>query len=334
MERKMIVALVGVVLLLGVCVLAGCSNEGKNYSVKPTEFTEKWLNYINDTVRLTKLAIPGSHDSGTVGMPDLYCTQNVSIGEQLDLGVRYFDIRVHKNEDKLTIFHGGYKKGADFYGILDNINDFMTENPSEFLVLDFQHFSGDSQDAVRQALMDKGIINRAVKNTSGKSDLDYIDSLTVGDVRGKVIITWGSSEDKDYLFRRNNDACTIQDACLDSMYETKLNMKSSKDYIKTAMPKYFNHILEKGKGLTVLQAQLTGGVIYQREKGHNQNMTDYVHSIANNSEYLSNVNIIMRDFVGMDKEKIYSILSLNLNKNAVKTDMREQYQASLVIDEE
>lgn len=330
MMKKRII-LVAICVLMLVTMLAACAPKGTTINV--TDFSKNWMNYIDDSAKITKIAIPGSHDSGTIGMNSMYCTQNSKIGDQLKLGVRYFDIRVHKEDDKLVIFHSS-SKGVDFYPILDDIKAFLQSYKSEFLVLDFQHFSGGSQEAVKKALTDKGIIDIAIKNTTEQADLEFVDSLTLGEVRGKVIIMWGSGEEEDYLFRRNNDACSLEGASLDSMYVTELNQLSSENFIKEALPKYFDHIIKKGKGLTVLQGQLTASVanfvnISAFEERHNKNMTQYVYDIANNKQYLDNVNIIMRDFIEADPEKVSSILSLNLHKKLVKSDMIDDFTASV-----
>ena len=49
-------------------------------------------------------------------------------------------------------------------------------------------------------------------------------------------------------------------------------------------------------------------------------MSKYIRSIEKKAEYLTAVNIIMRDFIGSDLEKTNSILHLNIAKNNVKID--------------
>ena len=209
--------------------------------------------------------------------------------------------------------------------------DFIAANPSEFLVLDFQHFNNGSQSSVIDVIESSELIDLAVKNEGELTDMDYIDSLTLEDVRGKVIITWGSNEangdEYSYLFRRNNDSCSLPNASLDSMYFGEEN--SSKTYIEESLPKYMAHIVAKNKALTVLQGQLTSpnlGNLKNLENGHNKAMSEYVRSIADNKTYLDSVNIIMRDFIGSDIEKTNSVLYLNLKKNNVKSEATAEFE--------
>ena len=50
------------------------------------------------------------------------------------------------------------------------------------------------------------------------------------------------------------------------------------NFISETLPKYMEHIVQKEKGLTVLQGQLTSpsiGNLKKLEDGHNQSMSGY-----------------------------------------------------------
>lgn len=314
------------------------SDDSVELSNEQKAFYSSWLDGIKDDTPIKNIAILGSHDSGTSEMSGavkaLSMTQTLTIGEQLVYGTRYFDIRVNKKKDgSLNIFHGVDTSGGDFLPIVEDIIEFMTAHPSEFLVLDFQHFNNDSQRAVINTIESSGLIDFAIVNDSDLIDVDFIDSLCLSDVRGKVIITWGSNEalgdEYPYLFRRNNDSCSIPNASLDSMYFGEENSKASKKYIEEALPKYMAHIINKNKALTVLQGQLTSpnlGNLQKLEEGHNKNMSEYVRSIADNETYLKHINIIMRDFIGSDVEKTNSVLYLNVKKDIVKDNAKAEFE--------
>ena len=165
--------------------------------------------------------------------------------------------------------------------------------------------------------------------------MDFIASLTLKDVRGKVVITWGNnsanSSDYPYLFRRNNDSCTIENAVLDSLYDEVENKKSTEEFIKEALPKYMEHILSNQNRITILQGQLTLpsllGNLEKLEKKHNQNMSNFIRNMESNASYLNAINIIMRDFVGSDLEKTNCVLHLNISKGIVKSEMTTEFEA-------
>ena len=285
------------------------------------EYYSNWMSYLDDSYHVSHIAIPGSHDAGTKGMVWLGETQCYTVKEQLLSGVRYFDLRVNNKDGEYVIFHS-IINGVDFLPILEDIRDFIIENPSEVLLLDFQHFSGESQRGVlafiEAYLLDEGLL---VENNTEKSDLQFISELTLGQARGKCIIFWGDrSSEYDqlpFLFMRNNDRCTYNGASLNSYYYEEFHKGSANDFINVAFPTYFNRISEKEceeeyKGIFVLQAQLTDGYLifgpWARERSHNERVSEYISNLKY-SEYAGYINVIMRDFLTV--EKCEDIIKLN-----------------------
>lgn len=125
--------------------------------------------------KITDIAIPGSHDSGTYSLnkklpvgPDeddiiqklgnnpflgklvkfimfrWSTTQHSSIEDQLNQGVRYFDFRIGKVQNHYRILHGLY--GEDIFNILDDIQRFVGNHTKEIIILHFQHFFNMSNE--------------------------------------------------------------------------------------------------------------------------------------------------------------------------------------------
>ncbi|HEX4301702.1 MAG TPA: phosphatidylinositol-specific phospholipase C domain-containing protein [Rhizomicrobium sp.] len=98
--------------------------------------------------RLHELAIPGSHDSVTSGLNWLddenkvSRTQNWSVTNQLNQGVRVFDIRV--NTDDMTINHGKTRTEVKLSTVLENFRDFLLAT-DETIVMHVKHEWGDTQ---------------------------------------------------------------------------------------------------------------------------------------------------------------------------------------------
>ncbi len=339
--KKLLAVLLVFVLLLG----GGASYiliDG-HYFVKSGDVQKSntdWMSLIKDETLLTDIVMPGSHDAGTFNMSYLGRTQGYSVASQLDMGARYFDLRVNKTEDGLYMYHS-ILNGETFDDVLSAIVSFIEENKSEVLILDFQHFKGGSEgdvlSIVTSALVDKGL---AVKNQSGKSDLEFISELTLGGVRGKCVILFGGNEElvsqHDFLFGRNNDECTKGNKVLNSCYISEYNKMNSEAFIDTALPYYYENIKDKidaegYKGLFVLQGQLTDGYLifgpYSKEKRHDENMTDYIKGIKEDAERLALTNIIMRDF--LTSEKCNDIIALNYFKGNVKEEHTGDFESLL-----
>lgn len=188
--RKSKIALI-VILCIVFCVgivagaMAGVATKAID-NQKPDEFLRSWMSYVSDDTLLTDIVIPGSHDSGTTKMMWAAKTQDKSIKEQMACGARYFDIRPQLKDGKLVVFHGPIT-GEDVEPIIDDIKQFLTANPSETLILDFQHFMSD-ETAIEKtdALLSDKLNGLMVANKTELSDLDFVKSLTLADTRGKA----------------------------------------------------------------------------------------------------------------------------------------------------
>ncbi len=326
-----VITIVSIVLAIGVVVggMAGSAQRAIDDGARTT-FLSNWMSFAKDDTLLTQTVIPGAHDAGTAGMMWAAETQDKSVGEMLECGARYFDIRVKKDGDKLVIFHGPIK-GVEFSPIVDDIAAFLSANPSEVLLLDFQHFEGEGvMEAVDAILCDK-LGENIIRNNTDTDDLTFVKSLTLGSARGKALIFWGNyfkqgsvcsyASERDYLFGRNNDGGTREGSVLQSYYVRKLNTKSSKKYISEAIPEYVKQYKASEGGFFVMQCQLTDPIFIAGPKflegTHAKNASNFVKNLAN-EDYFDCVNIIMRDYLGADKCK--EIIALNLAKGNIKDE--------------
>ena len=288
-------------------------------TVQPNGYLTEWMKYIDDDAVVTDLAIPGSHDSGCIEMPWYAATQDLTFAEQLDRGVRYFDIRVNDKGGDLVIFHS-VVNGVDYEGVLRDIDEFMDAHPSEFLVLDFSHFKNDSEAKVF-ALLDEMVSAEKVVNDSNIPDTTFLDNLTLKEARGKLIVFINPEKtdysDRDYFFYKNGDkvggdADTIY-ASLVSPYKKFWNGKSAKKFVGDILYRYIDTFKDIDRGFFVLQCQLTDTALVfgprYREGKLIELANDFVKGLYDDKENLQYINIVMRDFVTCEK----SALTIRLN---------------------
>ena len=313
---KIILAVLLAVVLFAIFLFLNGTRFHKAYDADP--YLSEWMGDIDDSTLLRKVKIPGSHDAGTSGMLWPFATQNSTITEQLTYGCRYFDIRVNKTDKGYKIYHS-FANGADFEPILDSLKAFIVSHPTEVLILDFQHFSGDSRDDVIRMVYDSfnkdGLL---VHNTGNVTDAEFISSLTLGEARGKCLVFIGGTTDDtaDWIFLRNNDECTRDDTVLDSFYLGDYHKGGFDSLTGNAHPEYFaleDEKEEKGTaGIFVLQCQLTDGYMIfgpaSIERGQEKKMDEYVINLRTDS-HLGVINVIMRDFLTL--EKCTAIIDLN-----------------------
>lgn len=120
-----------------------------------------WMSRVPDSVYITSLSIPGTHDTLTFNLTDnvVYQCQNHDLATQLRAGLRYFDIRGRQMVDAsfvqadpvIGIFHGHVYTGYTFQDVLLTIFDFLDKHPSEGIVLRVKEegnpvYQGDPSD--------------------------------------------------------------------------------------------------------------------------------------------------------------------------------------------
>ncbi len=156
-----------------------------------------WMKYVDGNKYLDELIIPGTHDSSTCSVDNdtepqtsLAKCQQDYIPTQLLEGIRYFDIRLGKNDDKGDpgIDHGIcylLKKDGGFIHLSDVIGYFKTflnENPSEALIMLVSRGNDEATD---------DSVTTAFANVmDNNSDLFYTSSHvpTLNEVRGKIVL--------------------------------------------------------------------------------------------------------------------------------------------------
>lgn len=323
------------IILITVVICAIIANS-KNDDSEPTAELACWQGMIKDETLLKDVVIAGAHDAGTKGISYLAETQDRDVYNLLKCGTRYLDLRVAYAQGKLLVYHGPFK-GVTLESALTSVRQFLAEHPTENVILDFQHFDEkelEAQTAIVKLLQNTMTDILVAVNAFSLSDkLTIADGLTMGDVRGKAIVTWGWENDEalslPYIFKRDNDAGGRKYSALHSFYYGQYNKKSSAKYIEEGLPYYLGFYKDPAysKGLRVLQGQLTDGLFVFgprfREATHTDNMNKYLDGLKTDDD-LAYVNIVIRDFVTPSKN--CHTLQLNLYKGVVKSDKTTDFE--------
>ena len=196
------------------------------------------MKYVDGNKYLDELSIPGTHDSSTCSVHNdaepqtsLAKCQQDYIPTQLLEGIRYFDIRLGKNDDKGDpgIDHGIcylLKKDGGFIHLSDVIGYFKTflnENPSEALIMLVSRGNDEATD--------ESVTTAFANVMDNNSDLFYTSSHvpTLNEVRGKIVLlrrfrlagdsvdghTWGldlTEWDDKIKAHSGKSMCLVQDA--------------------------------------------------------------------------------------------------------------------------
>lgn len=115
----------------------GSSGPNASPSIASMVSLSSWMATLPGEVSLSRLSLPGSHNACARYEPvggTAKC-QTLSIGEQLQAGVRFLDIRCRHVGDSFVIHHGSIYQNMDFDDVLHACSEFLTSNPTECIIL-------------------------------------------------------------------------------------------------------------------------------------------------------------------------------------------------------
>ncbi|XP_031151243.1 PI-PLC X domain-containing protein 1-like isoform X2 [Sander lucioperca] len=162
-------------------------------------------------------------------------TQDVTITQQLDAGVRYFDLRIaHKTNDpdpnKFYFYHGLCTR-TDVETVLRDINDWAEKHPKEILILALSHFK-DFNEELHQSLIKsiKTVFGAKLRNKVSTQD-PFPTLKSCWDKGTNVIVSYDHSANQEpelwpgikYYYGNSMDPATIE-----SKLESALHKRGSK----------------------------------------------------------------------------------------------------------
>lgn len=295
-------------------------------------FYRNWMSYIKDDAKITRIAMPGSHNSATMAMNKFACCQKGTLYEQYCYGLRMFDIRLKANKKgELIVAHGvmngisAERAFLDLKRIIDETNEFIVISLRTYMnqAIGPIKLSYDGNTAETSRLI-KACLN---PEKYALTDISDIGNMTIGDIRkaGKKYIIINENAEYDYSVK-----CPFEYPWESGVYGQK-----TEKFAKTIL-KYFDETQTEGFfGLQTQQTPNPG-----TENGWTKWPDDLdemvrpyipqiIGDIAANPEWLEKVNIIVGDFMTKDYMKTNEILSLNLLKGIVKDELKEEFSKAI-----
>ena len=184
MEKKTLRIILASAFSLTALVLGVFGFTGHLFQKSNSKEYAKWMSKIADSTSLRDINMPGSHDTMALySIGDLagQC-QSLSLENQLNLGVRFLDIRLKEDNNKLKAVHGFIDQRASFNEITSVIESFIKQNPTEMIIMSVKEEANASksdisfEDSLKTYLTD---------------DVYYLGTnlpSTLGEVRGKVVL--------------------------------------------------------------------------------------------------------------------------------------------------
>ena len=323
-----------------------------------TDDGDDWMQRLPDDTFVAKVSIPGSHDSATgdgfdeysAGLGEAFAqTQELSIDEQWNLGIRAFDLRPASYDGYLHIHHGIVATARRFDDVLFQLRDSLKAHPTEFVVIHLLHESdGDQNNNYNQQLTN-------LLRSDGLKDylVNFKRDLRVSDVRGKILILsrnkyattpiggffenwtgsadWGSMTNVKIVAPNNvKTPCYVQDfssTYADGALQIKMNaikqlLKYSMTYKNdkaTSVVWFMNFASAYSKVLSLFGSDIS------TSDGYRDNAT-YTHATIidylDTSTQAGTIGIVLMDYVGVDQTGEYNTKGREVVKAIIANNFR------------
>ncbi|MFD5505006.1 phosphatidylinositol-specific phospholipase C domain-containing protein [Streptomyces sp. NPDC127061] len=150
-----------------------------------------WMSRIPDTVRLSDMSIPGSHETCAKHDDTAFgfarC-QAQDLEWQLNNGVRFVDIRCYygsTNTAPFTIYHGSVTQYLTFDDVLKMTTEFLQRNPSETILMRISQERSSVSDETFRQKFEGSYLDRGWRQWF-HIDANRIPNL--GEVRRKIVL--------------------------------------------------------------------------------------------------------------------------------------------------
>lgn len=148
-----------------------------------------WMQDIEDNRLVCKMSIPGTHDTGAYTGNAWVKTQDKNIEQQLNSGIRFFDIRLVHQNGVLKLCHGSHIFDTTFVGdVLKTTAEFLKEHPSETVIMTIKRDHDLDKDGGTKY---RGALQKALegdRNLTSYMVKSFKPDFTLGDLRGKMLI--------------------------------------------------------------------------------------------------------------------------------------------------
>ena len=277
--------------------------------------------------QLNKIIIPGSHDSGASGfdrknkvvdLPGILGslrnivkwlpgegvtarwsnTQDKTITDMLNVGVRYFDLRVCQVDGIFYVYHG--LRGGRLDDIFSEINNFLESHTGEIVILDLSHFVEVDNSRLISLIRNSGLSGKAVPRNV------YSQKPTYRQLIG--------ADQRCFIFFPNRQETFLLGGS-DSYWADKENVQDLEVALKR------QHTSRSHANIWVLQCvltptpkfiakHLTSSIKSQAKKNIHPWIVSFIQQLK--GQLVSQINIVMFDFV--DEVLCRRIINLNFRE--------------------
>ncbi|MBR4782373.1 MAG: hypothetical protein IK023_00600 [Bacteroidaceae bacterium] len=300
-----------------------------------------WMSRVDDNAYVSQLSIPGAHDAATGHGTDLDAfarTQDLTLTELWNLGVRAFDFRPAVDGTELRIYHGTVKTNLTLSNALTTLCNLLDSHPSELAIVVIRHETEADDNNSGWNNMMTTLLSSAPVN---KHTVAFKPLLQMAQARGKLLVlsrnAYRSSPIGGFIYNWSSDAdfekqkkseikgpastasCYIQDfydmsasgapATKSSSVQTLFNYTSTQNTDPALWA--INHT--SGYSITLFSAATRDGY---RENAATQNSA----LLSLLSQHAGATGIVMMDCAGVDHSGSYDTKGLALTTALVRNN--------------
>ena len=159
---------------------------------KPQVAATNWMTLLDDNTKVALLTIPGTHDAATSTCSAMGKCQTLTIPQQLECGVRAFDLRptMDNNNTLGNIYHTILDTGVSMADAMMYFDNFLKAHPGEGIIVlmryesERQIFGSISEDYYKSAMKNFLWDNKIYQSRMAA----FNKSMTMKDLRGKILI--------------------------------------------------------------------------------------------------------------------------------------------------
>lgn len=145
-----------------------------------------WMSQLPDSLKLSYMSIPGTHDSMAHIGGDSIETQSMDLNTQLFAGIRVLDIRILFEFNTFGLCHGIFPQPGNFDTVMQTVSAFLASHPHETVLMRIQDETNGLGNTISFEDAFKGYWARysSVFWTNPSRETNP----TLGELRGKVVV--------------------------------------------------------------------------------------------------------------------------------------------------
>lgn len=170
---------------------------------KLAQASPDWMRRISDDKKISEITILGTHNSIALHGGDYAACQTLSLKEQLEIGVRFLDIRCRAKNGDFHLVHGIADQKMLFTEAVEICQQFLDAHPSETILVSIMEQASRGLKAGEVGEIFKRVVEKNKSLWYLKNEIP-----SVREARGKLVVITRNKEIAGIPWR----AFSIQDA--------------------------------------------------------------------------------------------------------------------------